>query len=112
VVSPVLTKPFCEYNCDYPCTVCITNARRASAALTEATKEEDADMRGYMGARDELPIMRFTDEGYPMGPVSQTTMHSYSPPPFKELVLRRIVEPPEIDIEGPSKLKHRHIVTL
>lgn len=121
-----MTKPFCEYNCDYPCSLCLQAHRKGEEEAARLARiaarrerynpllenEDEMPWNGYLGQPANHGITKFTDEGYPIGPVNHhnTGTSSYAPPPFKELVRHKIVEPTPLSIEGPNVLVKRRIV--
>lgn len=69
-----VSKPFCEYNCEYPCNLCLQAIREANAKLA-AADDADADMdawNSYLGGGNAgtthgvYPIVKYSEEGLPL----------------------------------------------
>lgn len=117
-----MVKPYCEYNCDYPCSICLREAREAQAKDAQRNVNypvfEDPDLEdalpwsGYVSGGDRpvhLPIPRFTPTGDVIPPASPAPAQEFAPT-FDVLEFRAIVEAEAQTITGLDKLKDNQII--
>jgi hypothetical protein len=112
------TKPYCEYNCDYPCSMCLETAKKAERAAKLGTLMDDGitdeDIADAWNSYIQGERTGHTQSSYPIQKFTETGAEAHKPwepPPFTELKSKAIVEAKPIMVFGPTGLKHKMIIT-